>query len=194
MDDDKILMVGALTMLGLVFWWRNQQGLETGNDYIDEGLESLGETMTTIANKLWTPPAAAKPYLTAIKAAEQKYGLPENLLARLLQQESRFRQDIITGKTKSPAGAVGIAQFMPNTAKQYGVNSLDPFSSIDGAGRYLRDLYKRFGKWSDVLASYNWGQGNMSAFLSTGLGAKGQPMPKETKNYFSQILADLGMA
>lgn len=188
MDDDKILMIGALAMVGLVYWWKNQQEVtddETGSAF--DGLDSLGETMTSIANKLWTPPAAAKPYLTAIANAEAKYGLPQNLLARLIHQESRYREDIITGKTKSPAGALGIAQFMPATAKQFGINPLDPWASIDAAGRYLKQLYSQFGRWDKALASYNWGQGNVSR---KGL----DKAPTETKNYFSQILSDLGMA
>lgn len=187
MDDDNILIIGALAMVGLVYWWKNQQGTTDDTGGAFDGLDSLGETMTTIANKLWTPPAAAKPYLAAIKAAETAYGLPKNLLARLLHQESRFREDIITGKTKSPAGAVGIAQFMPATAKQFGINPLDPWASIDAAGRYLKQLYSQFGRWDKALASYNWGQGNVSR---KGL----DKAPTETKNYFSQILSDLGMA
>lgn len=188
MDDDNLLIIGAIAIVGMVYWWRNQQGqVDSENDSAFDGLDSLGETMTSIANKLWTPPAAAKPYLAAIAAAEQRYNLPTNLLARLLHQESRFRQDIITGKTKSAAGAVGIAQFMPATAKQFGINPLDPFASIDAAGRYLKQLYGRFGTWEKALASYNWGQGNVSR---KGL----ENAPTETKNYFSQILADLGMA
>ena len=179
-------MIGAAAaVVAVAWWWSNQQDTtDTSNEF--EGLESLGETMTTLANKLWSPPAAAKPYLAAIKAAEVKYGLPENLLARLLHQESRYRQDIITGKTKSSAGALGIAQFMPATAKQFGINPLDPFASIDAAGRYLKQLYGQFGRWDKALASYNWGQGNVSR---KGLANA----PTETKNYFSQILADLGM-
>jgi soluble lytic murein transglycosylase-like protein len=186
MDDDNVLMIGALALVGVFWWWRNQQGTSITED-LTEGLEGLGDFMTTVANNLWIPPAAAKPYLAAIAAAESRYGLPTNLLARLLHQESRFRPDIITGKTKSPAGAVGIAQFMPATAKELGVNPLDPFASIDAAGRYLQKLYARFNSWPEALAAYNWGQGNVSR---KGL----DKAPLETRNYFSQILADLGLA
>ena len=187
MDDDTILIVGAFALVGVVYWWHNQQGQTDDTESAFDGLDSLGETMTTIANKLWTPPAAAKPYLAAIAAAEQRYNLPTNLLARLIHQESRYRDDIITGKTKSPAGALGIAQFMPATARQFGINPLNPWESIDAAGRYLKQLYGQFGRWDKALASYNWGQGNVSR---KGLDRA----PTETKNYFSQILADLGMA
>ena len=186
MEDDDLIILAAIALVGVVWWWRNQQGSTITED-LTEGLDSLGDIMTTVQNKLWFPPAAAKPYLAAIAHAESKYGLPTNLLARLLHQESRYRQDVITGKTKSPAGAVGIAQFMPATAKELGVNPLDPFESIDGAGRYLQKLYAKFKSWPETLAAYNWGQGNVSR---KGLGSA----PTETKNYFGQILADLGMA
>lgn len=177
MNDDTVLIIAAVVVVGAVYWWQKNQGQTVG----------VSDTMTTLKNTLWTPPAAAKPYLAAIAAAEQKYNLPTNLLARLIHQESRYRHDIISGKTKSPAGAVGIAQFMPATAKQFGINPLDPFQSIDGAGRYLKQLYDRFGSWDKALASYNWGQGNVA---KKGLANA----PTETKNYLAQILTDLGLA
>lgn len=136
--------------------------------------------------KTWQPPQAAAPYLSAIAIAEAKYGLPVNLLARLLHQESRFRQDIITGQVKSSAGALGIAQFMPATAADFGIDPLNPFQSIDAAGKYLKQLYKRFGNWQEALASYNWGQGNVAR---KGLAQA----PTETRNYFAQIMADIGL-
>lgn len=135
----------------------------------------------------WTPPAAAAPYLGAIQAAERAYGLPSMLLARLLYQESRYRPDIISGATRSSAGAVGIAQFMPATAAELGIDPRDPWSSIDAAGRYLAQLYRRFGDWALALAAYNWGQGNVAR---SGLAAA----PAETRAYYSQILSDVGLA
>lgn len=59
----------------------------------------------------WEPPPAAAPFLDTIYSTERAQGIPHNLLARLLYQESHFRSDIINGTTVSPAGAVGIAQF-----------------------------------------------------------------------------------
>ncbi|MEI7447897.1 MAG: transglycosylase SLT domain-containing protein [Burkholderiales bacterium] len=147
--------------------------------------EVEADTVTTAAR--WTPPAAAGPYLSAIAAAEARYGIPSNMLARLLWQESRFRPDIIEGRTRSPAGAVGIAQFMPATARQFNLDPLDPIASIDAAGRYLSQLYRRFGTWAQALAAYNWGQGNVAR---RGL----DQAPAETRRYYSSILSDLGLA
>lgn len=152
--------------------------------WADEAMTA--ETFTTAAPR-WNLPAAGEPYRAAIEAAEDRYGIPRMLLGRLLYQESRFRQDIISGRVKSSAGAIGIAQFMPATAAEWGVDPYNAESSIDGAGRYLAALYRRFGNWSEALASYNWGQGNVSR---KGLGSA----PLETRNYVSQILGDTGYA
>jgi soluble lytic murein transglycosylase-like protein len=135
----------------------------------------------------WSPPAAATPYLGAIAEAEARYGLPENLLARQLYQESRYRAEIISGDLRSSAGAIGIAQFLPSTAADFGIDPTDPFASIDAAARYDRQLFDQFGSWDAALAAYNWGQGNVA---NKGLGAA----PRETVAYFSGILGDLGLA
>ena len=145
-------------------------------------LMSNGVPMT---NK-FTLPATAAPYAEKIAQVENAQGLPAGLLGRLLYQESRFRPDIISGKVKSPVGALGIAQFMPATAKDVGVDPLDSFASIDAAGRYLKKLYTLTGSWADALASYNWGVGNV---LRKGLGAA----PTETKQYVAQISADVNL-
>ena len=149
-------------------------------------LDNFGSGIMTTARRVWTPPAAAAPYLADITAAESRYGLPPGLLARQLQQESSYKPSIIFGQVKSSAGALGIAQFMPATASEMGIDPLNPSQAIDGAGRYMAQLYARFGDWGQALAAYNWGQGNVAR---KGLAKA----PAETKNYFSSILSDLGL-
>lgn len=153
-------------------------------DMIRNNVSSAAEAVSESVRRIFTPPASAKPYQQTISFTEQAYGIPESLLARLLYEESRFRPDIITGQTKSPVGAVGIAQFMPATAKEWGVNPLDPDDAIDGAGRYLVHLYNRFGSWDKALAAYNWGPGNVSR---KGL----DKAPAETRQYVAKILNDV---
>lgn len=121
-------------------------------------------------------------YLPLLNAAEDRHGIPRDLLVRLAYQESRFREDIITGKTVSPAGALGIMQIVPKwhpTAQPLNVPA-----AIDYAGRYLRQLYNRFGSWTLALAAYNAGQGNVSKY--------GNQVPPfgETQNYVAQIMGD----
>ncbi len=135
----------------------------------------------------WQLPPRGEPYGAAIAAAEVKYNLPPMLWARQLWQESRFREDIITGKVRDAAGSIGIAQFQAATAAQYGVDPLDPFASIDAGARYMRDLYNRFGTWSLALAAYNWGPENVAR---KGYAAA----PASTKAYVSSILADVGLS
>jgi len=122
----------------------------------------------------------AAPYADAIDSAQNKYGIPSNFLAKLLNAESAFRADIIEGKKRSSVGATGIAQLMPTTAADLGVNPLDPIASIDGAGRYLSQLYDKFGTWEKAIAAYNWGPGNVER---KGLAKA----PAETVNYVQKI-------
>lgn len=106
-------------------------------------------------------------YIPYIAAAEKKYGLPTNLLYRLLKQESSFRSDIINGTKQSGAGAIGIAQFLPDTAKELGIDPTQPIPSIDAAARYLINIKKYLASqgvptsWDFVVAGYNAGQGNV---------------------------------
>lgn len=91
----------------------------------------------------------------------------------------------------SKAGAQGEYQFMPATARQYGV--ADPFDSQQaraGADRYLAQLEKRYNGSAELAhLAYNWGEGNVDAWLKTGKGAKGQPMPEEAQQYVGKIMS-----
>lgn len=145
------------------------------------------DVMTAAANaaatvRQWTTPGKGAAYAAAFDAAEVANGLPAGMLSRIAYQESRYNP-----AARSPAGALGLMQFMPATAAGFGIDPLDPHASIDAAGRYMKSLYAQFGTWEKALAAYNWGQGNV---MRKGIDAA----PTETKNYFSQILADLGIS
>lgn len=160
----------------------------SGEDNNHSGDElSITERAVEMVKKVFQLPESAAPYAAAITAAEVAQGLPAGLLGRLLYQESRFRTDIITGKTRSPVGALGIAQFMPATAQDLGINPLDPWQAIPAAAAYLRRLYNSTGSWSAALAAYNWGIGNVKR---KGL----DNAPLETRNYVAQITNDVGVA
>lgn len=137
-------------------------------------------------------------YAEFISNIERKYGLPTDLLARLLYQESRYRTDVINGVNRSPAGALGIAQFMPSTAAWLHVDPLNPQDAINGAGQYLKYLYNRFtGNWQYALMAYNWGEGNVQHWINGDINPRtGQPYtpPPETQNYFAQINSDVQIA
>lgn len=135
--------------------------------------------------KPWTPPSKAAPYLSLLDETERKYNMPKNLLVRLAYQESHFRNDLINGPLESSAGAQGIMQIIPRWHPD--VNPWNTDDAIPYAGKYLYQLFARFGNWKHALAAYNWGPTNLKKYLD----GKIQSMPKETKNYVSQISKDI---
>jgi len=130
----------------------------------------------------WLQNKNASKYLPLLNAAEDKYNIPRNLLARQAYQESRFRDDIVDGSTVSPAGALGIMQIVPKYHPD--VNPLDTPAAIDYAAAFMQRLYNQFGTWSLALAAYNAGPGNVKKY-------SGIPPFAETQNYVNQILNDL---
>lgn len=117
-------------------------------------------------------------YEPLIRAAEARYALPPRLLQALVWQESRFNPMAI-----SSAGAAGLAQLMPATARELGVaNRHDPSQSIDGGARYLRQMLDRFEAVHLALAAYNAGPGAVAR-------AHGIPNNRETPNYVRSVIA-----
>lgn len=130
----------------------------------------------------WKSVKNAEKYLPALNAAEIKYGIPRDLLARMAYQESHFRDDIVNGSLKSSADAQGIMQIVPRWHP--GVDPLNVPVAIDYAGNFLRRLYQQFGSWKLATAAYNAGAGNVAKY-------NGIPPFEETQNYVSEIFADL---
>jgi hypothetical protein len=114
-----------------------------------------------------------------VKAA-QTAGVPANVLSALVKAESGYKQN-----AKSSAGAIGLTQLMPSTAKSLGVNPNDAWENLLGGARYLASQYKRFGDWRLALAAYNAGPGNVQKY-------GGVPPFKETQNYVKRIFGYLG--
>ena len=115
-------------------------------------------------------------FLTMAKAAARRYGVPEDLFLRLVQQESGWNPGAV-----SPKGAVGLAQLMPDTAARLGVDATVPAENLDGGARYLAMMYSRFGTWKLALAAYNAGPGAVEQY-------EGVPPFDETKGYVAAIL------
>ena len=104
--------------------------------------------------------------------------LPAHFFIRLLYQESSFRPSAI-----SSAGALGIAQFMQETATDRGLdNPFDPVQAIPASARLLRDLYQKFGNLGLAAAAYNAGPRRIADWLTN----KG-PLPQETQDYVKAI-------
>lgn len=115
------------------------------------------------------------PYLDMARSAARKYGVPEDLFLRLIQQESGWNS-----RAKSHKGALGLAQLMPATARRLHVNPRIPRENLDGGARYLRQQYDRFRSWRLALAAYNAGPQAVEKY-------GGVPPYRETKNYVRKI-------
>lgn len=108
-------------------------------------------------------PAAAQPWLGAIRAAATKYGVDPDLLTSLVWTESSFQPDAV-----SPVGAVGLGQLMPGTARSLGVDPTDPIQNLDGSARMLSGLIQDFGRVDHALAAYNVGPNGLRRGLAEG--------------------------
>ena len=136
-------------------------------------------------------------YETAVRGALAQAGLPTDLVWLSLI-ESGHNPSIV-----SPAGAVGLWQFMPETARTYGLTvdrwvdeRQDPERATEAAVRFLADLYRRFGSWDLAMAAYNMGHGGLTRAIKKfntndywELARHEAGIPWETTLYVPKILA-----
>ncbi|WP_299146498.1 lytic transglycosylase domain-containing protein [uncultured Tateyamaria sp.] len=119
------------------------------------------------------PAHAAFDICQHIQDTSRRHLLDPGFFARLLWQESRFDANAL-----SPAGAQGIAQFMPGTAKLRGLqDSYNPAEAMERSAHYLADLQRRFGNPGMAAVAYNGGERRASGFLEGG------GLARETINY-----------
>lgn len=113
-----------------------------------------------------------------IETSAQKEQLPIGYFTRLIFRESSFRPNVV-----SPAGAQGVAQFMPGTAAERGLaDPFDPEQAIPESARFLSELRKRFGNLGLAAAAYNGGPGRVAAFQDRRGG-----LPLETRVYVEVV-------
>jgi len=125
-----------------------------------------------------TDPARYRRYNNLIGEAARLYQLPESFIRAVMRVESDFNPTVV-----SRAGAMGLMQLMPRTARSMGVS--DPFDArqnINGGARYLRILANRFkGDLVLTVAAYNAGEGAVEKY-------NGIPPYKETQRYVRRVL------
>jgi hypothetical protein len=100
------------------------------------------------------------------------YHLPTKYFLRQIKQESGFNPN-----ARSPAGALGIAQIMPGTARGWGVNPMNPRQALKAAAHNMARYVRRYGNYRNALIAYNAGPGRV-----------GHSLPAETRKYIAAIL------
>ena len=138
-------------------------------------------------------PARAAALMPRLRAAFAAEGVPPEL-AWIAEAESSLNP-----AARSPVGAKGLFQFMPDTAKAMGLSTFlpdertDPEKSARAAARYLRQLHGRFGNWALALAAYNAGEGRVARTLAqhqaTSFTAIAEKLPAETRMYVPKVCA-----
>ena len=140
-----------------------------------------------------TRPEAARLYVTKLKSVFEEEKVPAELVW-IAEVESSFNP-----RARSPAGAAGLFQLMPATAKQYGLRTwpwdqrLRTEESARAAARHLASLYKRFRDWRLVVAAYNAGEGTVQNLLkrqqARTYDAIATQLPAETQMYVPKVEA-----
>ncbi|HIJ87367.1 MAG TPA: lytic transglycosylase domain-containing protein [Desulfuromonadales bacterium] len=113
---------------------------------------------------------------SVIAEASQKYGVDPGLIKAVIKAESNFNP-----QAESRAGARGLMQLMPATARSLGVSdSFDPEQNVMAGTRFLKDMLQRYnGDVDAALAAYNWGPGNVDK--------RPEHLPRETRDYLARV-------
>ena len=163
----------------------------TGSSFPDAAM-AQGLTSAEVPEVAWIVPegAVADParhrggiperYAGVVAELSARYDLSPALIEAVVWQESRWRENAV-----SPVGARGLAQLMPGTARDLGVDPNDPVANLEGGARYLRQQLDRFdGDIERALAAYNAGPGRV-------MRAGGIPRIRETQVYVTSIMGRL---
>lgn len=151
--------------------------LVTSPSYADTKLTALNAYLPTVPTNETEKMNTSEQFDTIINEAAKKYNLPVKLIKSIIKHESNFNPSAV-----SHAGASGLMQLMPATARGLGVtNILDPLQNIMGGSKYLRNMLDKYdGNLKLAIAAYNAGPGNVDKY-------GGIPPFKETQNYVTKV-------
>jgi hypothetical protein len=141
------------------------------------------EEVTQLAQRLQLPPSAFS-YVSIAYQAALDAGISPIYFVRQINRESGFHPDAV-----SPAGAVGIAQFLPGTATRLGVDPWDPTQALFGAARLMASYQIRYGSYAQAAAAYNAGPAAVDQALARCGTHWLACLPAETQAYVRAILA-----
>lgn len=157
--------------------------------------EGKGSASTTPITTFDSPQGispATQGYTPAIQSAAATHGVSASFLSAQIDTESRGNPSAINNNDVKVTGSpsMGIAQFQPATAAQYGVtNPNDPKQAIPGMAAYMSDLLKQFGgDYRKAAIAYNWGPGNVTKAIATYGDQWMQHTPQSSQDYLNTIL------
>lgn len=151
------------------------------NSYINKGLQQTAKSESDYGN-------VNSDIEKAVDKASKKYNVDKSLIMSIIKQESSF-----VPYATSNAGAMGLMQLMPDTAKELGVK--DPYDieeNVDGGTKYLSDLLEMYGNTKELaLSAYNAGSGTLKRY-GVDSADKITKLPSETQNYVKKIMKSYG--
>jgi hypothetical protein len=136
--------------------------------------EETIEPARAVETVVQAPASPTEKFCHALREAAEASGIPVPFFARLIWQESRFKSNEV-----SQVGAQGVAQFMPETAAEVGLDDpFDPMKALPASAKFLRKLRDGFGNLGLAAAAYNAGPGRIQKWL-----ARESELPRETRDY-----------
>lgn len=128
-------------------------------------------------------PGRTPDYRAIAREDARAAGISPDIFERQIAEESGFNPAAV-----SRVGALGIAQFMPSTARGLGINPLNPLEALSAAAHLMASYVRSYGAYDKALAAYNAGPGMVAYAVSRGGSLWRQWLPVETQNYIAVIL------
>jgi Transglycosylase SLT domain len=191
-----IVLLILLALVGAFLFGRSGTGLPFSLSTLTNALASPQHALTTLQASISQHPSSsayqslplpktAYPHYVALAQKDAKaVGLVPAVFIRQINQESGFNPNL-TGA----AGEIGIAQFMPDTARSLGVNAQNPEAALSGAAHLMASYVQTFhGDYEQALAAYNAGAGTVQQAIAKDGANWKQDIPPSTQHYIAVIL------